>query len=728
MRKQSLILFLGILFLGCANEQGLSDGEGIISFGLKAGGEDVIISGTKSATVAYQLEVKNEKDELVVSIPDLNESNSTVKLLAKSYNAKIEGGKKVPVAFESPYYLSEKNFQVVANKTTTIDMALKLGNIKVTVEYTPQLAQYLAEANTTIQLEKGTPLNYSLQEKRAGYFAPINEENNIEWALILSPLNGADQEIIGKVEHLKANDHLILRFGIVEGGSDTGGLRLSDIVVNQTVTEAISDLVVSFPRFPEVGLIGGDIDEIQNITKTNLGEFVVQALAFPKLENLNMAHNFKVDNKNELDIIVGGKMATPLELGAYADEGIHIVDLGAVEGCSNGVKIQIAEEFLKKLPITIDGADPYEIVFTAMDNTTNFRQIIRKLRFNIIESDVITEVPSKVDVWTSRIDMTGRWDDVEPTEVFFEYCEVGASDWISVPATKTGGNKFKASILGLKPQTVYQIRARGTNAANIVKVTTAEPIQLYNSSLEFWSKEGSAYYPRENSSKAFWDTGNKGATTIGSNNPTEPEENDVIQGKAARLTSKVIVGNFAAGNLYVGQFIAVDILGGAIPEMTFGRPFSSRPYSLKGFYKYNSKTIDYAGGGKEEFKGRPDRFSMAILLTDGTNMPRYLKEKNKSPFDFDKIAATGTDGNIKAIASATFTNERMENGVDKTTALAMSDYAPFEMVLKYHEANKNLEVKYIVVIFSASKYGDFFTGGEGSCMLIDELELDYKFK
>ncbi|MDE7471164.1 MAG: PCMD domain-containing protein, partial [Paramuribaculum sp.] len=35
---------------------------------------------------------------------------------------------------------------------------------------------------------------------------------------------------------------------------------------------------------------------------------------------------------------------------------------------------------------------------------------------------------------------------------------------------------------------------------------------------------------------------------------------------------------------------------------------------------------------------------------------------------------------------------------------------------------------YIMIVASASKYGDFFTGGAGSTLLVKKLELIYDYK
>lgn len=46
--------------------------------------------------------------------------------------------------------------------------------------------------------------------------------------------------------------------------------------------------------------------------------------------------------------------------------------------------------------------------------------------------------------------------------------------------------------------------------------------------------------------------------------------------------------------------------------------------------------------------------------------------------------------------------------------------------MKYNE-EKNGGNLYIVIVASASKYGDYFTGGDGSTLWLDELSIEYDY-
>ena len=49
---------------------------------------------------------------------------------------------------------------------------------------------------------------------------------------------------------------------------------------------------------------------------------------------------------------------------------------------------------------------------------------------------------------------------------------------------------------------------------------------------------------------------------------------------------------------------------------------------------------------------------------------------------------------------------------------------PFEITFNYKDLTR--KAKYLVLTASASRYGDYFTGGEGSTLWLDDLEFVYE--
>ena len=52
-----------------------------------------------------------------------------------------------------------------------------------------------------------------------------------------------------------------------------------------------------------------------------------------------------------------------------------------------------------------------------------------------------------------------------------------------------------------------------------------------------------------------------------------------------------------------------------------------------------------------------------------------------------------------------------------------SGYVQFTIPFEYRDLERN--PSYIVVMASSCRYADYFTGGEGSTLLVDEFELIY---
>ena len=55
----------------------------------------------------------------------------------------------------------------------------------------------------------------------------------------------------------------------------------------------------------------------------------------------------------------------------------------------------------------------------------------------------------------------------------------------------------------------------------------------------------------------------------------------------------------------------------------------------------------------------------------------------------------------------------------------VSTYQDFTLELDYRTTSR--KPKYIIIVASASKYGDYFTGGSGSELIIDEFSLEYDY-
>ena len=284
-----------------------------------------------------------------------------------------------------------------------------------------------------------------------------------------------------------------------------------------------------------------------------------------------------------------------------------------------------------------------------------------------------------------------------------EYQAQGAASWTKVSDVVTSGTRFTATIRGLRGNSDYNYRVSvDGSAVSDGSFTTVAEVKLTNGSFEDWSQEGKVVNPWPSGATPFWGTGNPGAAAFIGNLTTFTDQS--VKGKAALLETKDAIIKLGAGNIFTGDFK----LDGTNGILQLGRPFASFPTALRLYYRYTSTTINRIGqevGTLESLRGRPDSCQIYIALSDKPE-PYEIRTRPSVRQLFDK-----NDKNI--IAYGEFTKGE-----------STSQYQQITIPLEYRAMNR--VPKYIVIVAAASKYGDYFIGGEGSTLWLDEMELVYE--
>lgn len=333
------------------------------------------------------------------------------------------------------------------------------------------------------------------------------------------------------------------------------------------------------------------------------------------------------------------------------------------------------------------------------------------------DSDVLTE---RADGWVNVAWMYGAG--VAGTECGFEYREAGAENWIAVPKeyVTVNGGQFYARVPHLKANTTYECRAFSDGQrAKEVQFSTVDMGSFPNMGFEDWHKsEKSVICPWAKDGSVFWDTGNHGSAIVGEKNVTTnvPDIRPGSTGKyAACLSSQNILGvKFAAGNLFVGEYKKAQGTNGILG---FGREFVSYPTALKGWFKYKTAPITEVSKGYEKLKNQPDTCIVWVALGDweltqnaetGQKTAVEIRtDNNNNGKYFDK-----NDPHVIAYGEMTC-------GED------VNEYKSFEVKLDYRATNR--VPTSLLIVCSASKYGDYFTGGE-CVMWIDDFSLVYDYE
>ena len=287
-----------------------------------------------------------------------------------------------------------------------------------------------------------------------------------------------------------------------------------------------------------------------------------------------------------------------------------------------------------------------------------------------------------------------------------EYKKENESNWNTVSESdiEIKGTSYTATLKGLEPGTTYQYCIKISDSTDHNSTfTTAPATPLTDGSFDNWNQDGKLWNPWPTGSESFWDTGNKGAITISDSNSIPTNETCNGSGQAASLESKYLVLKFASGNIFTGSYVKTVGTNGVL---SFGQPFTSFPSKLRINYKYTSATIDKIGEDALAYlKGRPDSCHIYIALTDWDE-PLEIRTRPSERQLFDK-----NDSHVIAYAEYISGNSDVQ-------------YQQKDLVLDYRYTDRT--PKYILVVASASKYGDYFTGGVGSKLLIDNFELIYE--
>lgn len=346
---------------------------------------------------------------------------------------------------------------------------------------------------------------------------------------------------------------------------------------------------------------------------------------------------------------------------------------------------------------TFDGSKP----FTVTTDTYGHKEVWT-VYVQTVEEAVTTV---GVDAWTCVAWVQGQGE--AGLDNGFEYRITGSEAWTKLPESQVthNGGAFTGCIMHLSPETSYEVRAYSNdNYGSILSFTTGKELQVPNSDFENWWLDKRVWCPWAEDGEPYWGTGNQGAATVGQSNTVPTDDTPTGTGRAAKLETKWIVVKLAAGNIFTGTYIRTDGTNGVL---SFGRPFTERPVRVQGMYKYTGAIIDRASNEFKNLIGQPDTCSVWAALID-SDEPYEIRTNpnNRRLFDPDspEVIAYGQLLNAETITS----------------------YVPFDFELKYKSTSR--VPKYLIICASASKYGDYFTGGAGATMYIDDIKLVYDYK
>ena len=642
-----------------------------------------------------------------------------LQLAAGDYSIKIAVGDSVAASFDKVFYQGEKEFNIQTRQTTSVDVECHIANTLIKAEFSKNLTQTFQSYEVQIASTEGS-LTFTPDNADAiGYYMMPEDNKQLSWTFNATTLSGNNYTRTGTLDVLPTTRY-DLTFGYEESGDDyyDGGASLT-LDVNTEPLETSTE-EVSVYRRPS---ISGDGFILENEQFVELNKGASKAFWIATSAILTKAL-ISCDQFKELGLPVNSfdikSMSNEDKEAFAANYGITINSKYHVNTRQENAKIAFSDAFMNKMSQT---QGVYDIYISAMDE--NKLQRTSLLRFIVSDATVVTTNVVEADVWSSKSTLRATLAKETTEALAFKYRVKGTTSELTVPAQRVSGStQLYANISGLAPGTTYEYWAlAGTAASTIIsQFTTESTTQLENSSFEYWT-DGTPMLVYGSGQSTWWDSGNHGSSTAKINITTYSDTYKHSGNFSAKLESKKAgmmgVYQFAAGNLFVGKYIATSmdgVRGNGV--LGWGRPFISRPKALKGYIRYEPKAVDMTNNCSYINEGDMDKGQIYIALgnwvgetSNGETWPVIIKTNfknaNKAQF-FDS-----TDVGIIAYG-------------EKTWEAATEGDGMIEFNIPIDYRNENAKPTSIIVVASSSKYGDYFTGGISSTMWLDDLELVYE--
>lgn len=296
--------------------------------------------------------------------------------------------------------------------------------------------------------------------------------------------------------------------------------------------------------------------------------------------------------------------------------------------------------------------------------------------------------------------------------------------WDSIPASsltkiEVEGKDiaYKYKLTGLNPSTEYVYRLYyddGSDAPckeeTFTTFATENHEQIYNSGFENWYMDGKIAICGKEGDDKYWNSSNAGsAKYIGS--VTTQETSFVKEGSSsARLATASAAGKLAAASLFTGDFIGLIGVKGA--KLDWGVPFTSRPSALKGYYSYSPGSINK--GTQPSGVGAPAKNSndeCQIFCALVTEQFHVANAANDDGYELSTNINWQTDPRIVAYGQMT------------TSTSSGGKWLSFNIPLVYHTWAKL--PTHLIIVSSASKWGDYFYGSDSSVLYLDDFSFEY---
>lgn len=740
--KKLYIAFVGMacLCLACSrDDRALLDGEGTLRLRAQVNDEVQIISraGAPEGETSPEEELKKncrvriyKGEKLIYKHAgwDATLQEPGLSLSSGAYRVRIISGDSVDASFDKKYYEGNESFEIRQAQTTPVEVVCNVMNTLAKVVFDASLEPYLEKGEVSVAVDvDGGSLTYPYQkeaaEAKTGYYSlPQGKE------------------------------YLICTFtGVAKNGrkfTQTDRIEPAKKSTLYTLTYKISDLETPAPPTDEGGaFIDLKVDETPLAKKEE--EILIyqrpQFRAVNQSEEVDMKQPWFLELNSQIQPEVKIYTSTPLAEASVTSKvftklGLASAELNLMNEATRaalqkkGITVTLQEKLLimswgNSLNDLLKEEGEHHIIYKATDTAVEGNAAARTntIDWTISVSNAnirAVNIPYPYQIWADRVTLyaeviNGRTLDPN-AQLSFRYRKKSEQTWNEAIPAKLGEDQKTITsdeIKGLTPGTTYEYQVlEGDKVSNqTCEFTTEAALQLPNSGFENWSG-ATPMLIHGSGEEMFWDSGNHGSSSfsLAAVDLTTKASDFKVEGNySAKLESKKVVVKFAAGNLFVGSYLKTDGTDGILG---WGRPWKSRPLALRGYVRYMPKACE-----NEKFPDGMDRGIIYVAIGDWTgaeydkNWPIVIQTKKPDTELFNPEKGSYTGDGIIAYG------EKILQGEVKGADGGMIE---FTIPLDYRSYERM--PKSIIVVASASQYGDYFIGGIGSTMWLDDLELIYE--
>lgn len=743
-----------LMLLGCSAENPFdTDGQGIVklrtvvnSITTRADGDEA--SNSQALSDNCIVYISGEKG-LVYKKQGLNNVDTQITLKSGQYVAEAWTGDSVTASFDKKFYRGYQPFEVTSGSLSNVVLNCKIRNVVASVNTATINPNLMKDDYKIIIKNSGVDGELVFTKENAesakGYFMMPKGDTALEYMIEGTRKDGKPFSKSGKIENVESAHHYILNFEYnPNGGSDTGAGAVFIKITIKDEDLGENDSVDIYAK-PTVAGVDFDIDKQRNyIDAANIPDWTrVQVCAFGGLDEIVISTDayallgfsdrsfnvLKLDTQEETDFKNAG-----LTWLSSLNEKTNVVT----------AYVEFKKTMLEKLPT--DSKTEYTISITAKDNagkiTTKSLRIVRNEEAIIVEDPVVIDNLATTNdllaIGAHSVTLTYALADECTGTPGIEYRKAGSEeDWkfqgISTPSNarrqilRKAAAKASITITGLEPGTTYEYRAAEKRSdgdwhstEQPMKFTTEETYTIPGASFEEWSTYTAETMLGTKTVTLPWSVGDKEASYWGSGNEGSATANITLTDKSTNMThsgtysacleSKSALGLIAAGNIFTGTYVRTDGTNGVL---SVGRPYNgSHPTKLKVYANYRPGSGVKVGSGNDGyvptgFKGGQDHGQIYVALTSEAVEIRTNPD--------DRKLFTKDDPVVLAYGQVTWTGNFGPDG-------ALQE---LEIPLEYKEAARITKATHLVIVCSASKYGDYFSGAAGSKMYLDDFELVY---